>query len=409
VAEPSGLPPGLYERVVSEALGRRLADLHAGLLVRGTLDPEDADVVLAAYVARSVRRALRSLAGDGAERVARQAALCNEILALVARSAPGAVDDPADRVAGSHDLLLARLEPAVPPAAPRRPGRPQVPLSALRVITTTYVGVTDRRALDALAAPGAQIRVCYETRTTRLHAKAWVLHRRSGFGTAYVGSSNLSRSALVDGLEWNVRLAEAEQPHLVDVCAATFDNYTRPSSPTSPSGTDHDSTGRSPGSGGPDDLPIQITALEVRPWPFQAEILDHLEAERIVHGRWRNLVVSHRHRQDGHRRLDYQHLRAAGRVDRLLFVAHREQILRQSLSTFRHVLRDGSFGEVFVAGERPESWRHVFASVQSLHRLDLASLPPDRFDLVIVDEFHHAEAANYTRLLEHLRRRCSWA
>jgi hypothetical protein len=134
VPEPAGLPAGLYERLVSEALGRRLADLDPGLVVRGALDPDDADVVLTAYVARSLRRALRSLPGEGAERVARQAALCNEILALVARSAPGAVDDPADRVAGSHDLLLARLEPAVAPAGPRRPGRPQVPLSAAAVL-----------------------------------------------------------------------------------------------------------------------------------------------------------------------------------------------------------------------------------------------------------------------------------
>ena len=69
--------------------------------------------------------------------------------------------------------------------------------------------------------------------------------------------------------------------------------------------------------------------------------------------------------------LDYRRLREAGAVDSLLFVAHREEILGQSLSTFRHIMRDGSFGERFVGGERPTEWRHVFASVQSLARLDL--------------------------------------
>jgi hypothetical protein len=72
---------------------------------------------------------------------------------------------------------------------------------------------------------------------------------------------------------------------------------------------------------------------------------------------------------------------------------------------FRHVLRDGTFGETLVAGTRPADWRHVFASVQSLHRLDLSTVDPAAFDIVIVDEFHHAEAPTYTRLLEHLRPR----
>ena len=95
----------------------------------------------------------------------------------------------------------------------------------LRVITTTYIGATDRRALDRLVELGADVKVSYETRTTRLHAKAWLFHRATGFTTAYVGSSNLSKAALVDGLEWNVRLSDLEQGHLLDTFQATFDEY----------------------------------------------------------------------------------------------------------------------------------------------------------------------------------------
>ena len=77
----------------------------------------------------------------------------------------------------------------------------------LRVITTTYLGATDARALDALVNDyGAEVRVKYETDRTRLHAKAWLLRRNTGFHTAYVGFSKLSHAALVDGQEWNVRL-----------------------------------------------------------------------------------------------------------------------------------------------------------------------------------------------------------
>ena len=95
----------------------------------------------------------------------------------------------------------------------------------MRVITTTYVGATERRALDRLVSLGAEVKVSYETRTTRLHAKSWLFRRASGFSTAYVGSSNMSKAALVDGLEWNVRLSNVEQPHLLATFADTFDNY----------------------------------------------------------------------------------------------------------------------------------------------------------------------------------------
>ncbi|NEK87936.1 DUF3427 domain-containing protein [Blastococcus saxobsidens] len=140
----------------------------------------------------------------------------------------------------------------------------------------------------------------------------------------------------------------------------------------------------------------------VRPFPYQQEILDDLAAERIVHGHSRNLVVM----ATGTGKtvvsaLDYQRLRAAGTVESLLFVAHRKELLAQSRDTFRRVLDDEAFGELFVGGERPRAWQHVFASVQSLAHLDLADL--DRhFDFVVVDEFHHAEASTYRRLLEHL-------
>jgi HKD family nuclease len=74
----------------------------------------------------------------------------------------------------------------------------------LRVLTTTYTGSTEAEALDTLVSLGAQVRFSYDTSNTRLHAKAWLFHRESGFSTAYVGSSNLMHSAQVRGLEWNI-------------------------------------------------------------------------------------------------------------------------------------------------------------------------------------------------------------
>jgi HKD family nuclease len=96
----------------------------------------------------------------------------------------------------------------------------------LRVITSTYTGSTERRAVDELVRRfGADVRISYETQSTRLHAKAWLFRRDSGFDTAIVGSSNLSRAALLDGLEWNVRLSGIATPELLRKFEATFDTY----------------------------------------------------------------------------------------------------------------------------------------------------------------------------------------
>jgi superfamily II DNA or RNA helicase len=100
--------------------------------------------------------------------------------------------------------------------------------------------------------------------------------------------------------------------------------------------------------------------------------------------------------------LDYGALRARLSRSRLLFIAHREEIIDQSLATFRYALRDASFGEKWVGGSRPTRFDHVFASIQSLNAADLGAMPADHFDVVIVDEFHHAAASSYERVLDHL-------
>ncbi|MGV0602610.1 phospholipase D-like domain-containing protein, partial [Mycolicibacterium pulveris] len=95
----------------------------------------------------------------------------------------------------------------------------------LRLLTTIYTGSTERAALDQLRNLGAEISVSYDVTSTRLHAKAWIFHRRSGFSTAYVGSSNLTHSAQHTGLEWNVRVSSARNPDVVAKFEAMFESY----------------------------------------------------------------------------------------------------------------------------------------------------------------------------------------
>ncbi len=269
----------------------------------------------------------------------------------------------------------------------------------LRVLTTTYTGSTEGRALDALRDLGADIRVSYDMSTTRLHAKAWLFHRRSGFSTAYIGSSNLTYSAQISGLEWNVRVSGARNPDVIDKVAAVFESYWN-SGDFVPydAATFAAETARS--TSGP---VVMFSPIELRPEPFQERLLEQIALAR-EQGHHRNLLVS----ATGTGKtvmaaLDYARLREALQRSRLLFVAHREEILEQSLATFRHCLRDHAFGELWVGGQRPRQFDHVFASIQSLNAAGFGSLEPGHFDVVIVDEFHHAAAPSYRALLEHVK------
>jgi HKD family nuclease len=271
----------------------------------------------------------------------------------------------------------------------------------LRVLTTTYMRATEVKAIELLHRLGAEVRISYDDGSTRLHAKAWLFHRQSEYSTAYVGSSNLSHAAQTEGLEWNVRIAQADQPDLHAEMGDVFESYWEDADRFEPFDGTEPATRRLVRALSEPERASDFFAFELEPKEWQKPILRELQEARAL-GRTKNLVVA----ATGTGKtliaaFDYEQLLHLGQVDSLLFVAHRREILEQARRVFRHVLRREHFGELWVDGQRPEANRHVFASIQSLAQA--TDLPSEVFDHVIVDEVHHAAAKSYVDLLDRLR------
>ncbi len=437
----SDLCPGVYDALLTEELRAELGRLPESLRAQiGELSPEDAIDYISRYVGDRVRTALREAFEEHEEMVLQRAntlirgfALGPSVLQQVLEAIAATVEDvpppplvPLSQSAlvtnetgiNYHAVLRSELRTAdrVDLICPFI-GNQGLNLifdtisnfgERLRVLTTTYLGATNQRAVERLAETGAQIKIVYERseQKTALHAKAWVFHRNSGFTTATIGSSNLSHRALVDGLEWNVRLGTADAPQLLEELRVTFERlWQNASEDTYKPSRDSERLRSALRAEGTSQSETRFFA-DIRPYPHQQEALDELAYARLE-GRTCNLVVAAT--GTGKTLLaafDYQRLIGQlGQRPSLLFVAHREDILSQSLEAFRAVLRDNDFGELNVGIFKADQWRHVFASVQSLANSDLVEIAPERFDVVVIDEFHHAEAPTYLRLLEHFRPR----
>ena len=458
------LPPGLYEQVINTALNRELSEIPDARKSVAPIDKAEASKVLAQYLADVVQKGLENVLDNGGD-ISTQIGLANQIVTLIQNTTQEA-DFAALSVDQRAEQLLALLREQDPRLAIGKTAadlsRPETSIAQsslftgaihepqmytelkkeivsadridmlvsfikwsglrllmdelreftqnggeLRIITTSYMGATDVKAIEELhALANTKIKVSYDTKRTRLHAKTYVFYRDTSFTTAYVGSSNLSNAAISSGLEWNVKITRRDLPETIDKIAATFESYWNSSEFEYYSEEQKERLARALQAEKYFDANnAEVYTMDIAPYSYQQEILDKLEAERAVRGYTRNLVVA----ATGTGKtvisaLDYKRFckQHPGKVCRLLFVAHREEILRQSLYAFRAVLKDANFGELFVGNYRPEGIDHLFLSIQTFNSQDFtAKTAPDFYDYIVVDEFHHAAAPTYQKLLSY--------
>ena len=277
------LHPGLYEQVINRRISDELAGVSDARKATSKIDAAEASKVLSQYLGEVVQKAMDHVSdvGDGIDG---QVKLANSIVALVQQMtdeddfAAMSVDARAEQlltllsekdprlVTGKSAADIARPETSIAQSSlftgaihePQMYAEMKKEIvtadridmlvsfikwsglrlimdelraftqngGTLRIITTSYMGATDVKAVEELRTlPNTQIKVSYNTQTTRLHAKAYIFYRDTGYTTAYVGSSNLSNAALTSGLEWNTKVTRKDLPETIDKITATFEYY----------------------------------------------------------------------------------------------------------------------------------------------------------------------------------------
>lgn len=274
----------------------------------------------------------------------------------------------------------------------------------LRLLTGDYMDGTDPNALRLLLdlasvwEESVQLRV-FETHTSSFHPKTYIFRDSSGEGLAFIGSSNLSESALGSGLEWNYRiLSSREHSGFKEVTRAFEDLFHHPSTVTlTPDWVDAYEHRRRPERARAIEVVRETPDAPPQPNAVQRDALRKL-AETRAEGNRAGLVVL----ATG---IGKTWLSAfdSNRPEfrRILFVAHREEILAQSLDTFRKIRPGARLGHYNGRQKQPDA-DVLFASIQTLGRANhLRVFDRNEFDYIVVDEFHHAAAATYRRLIEY--------
>ncbi|MBS5884061.1 DEAD/DEAH box helicase [Clostridium sp.] len=462
---------GLYEQVINSEIQKQLESLeHEKFIIeKSKIDNEEAKVILSQYISKVIRKSLnyiRDKEKEDSDKLLKQIEACNDIINILSEVSNGndikkyEIDKNGEMLNALYSKINnkkslnketsvrsvtplsqsslftgASLEPNMLGELNKEiltsdsidllvsfikwsglrciiDSLKEATMSGkkLRIITTSYMGATDAKAIDELSKlPNTEIKISYDTERTRLHAKAYMFKRNTGFTTSYIGSSNLSNVALTSGLEWNIKITEQDSFDIIKKFEATFESYWNDGEFVSYLGTEEDKNilKRSLYKEkriGEEEFKF---SFDIRPYAYQKEILDKLRVEREIFNKNKNLVIA----ATGVGKtvisaFDYKNFCKGNKKqpNRLLFVVHREEILKQARDTFRAILKDNNFGDLMVDGNVPDSLENLFVSIQSLNSKDLCEITTDDYyDFIIVDEFHHAAAPSYQRLLSYYK------
>jgi len=447
------LPYGIYDLLLDDGVREALSRNPELRSVLGKLDPEEQPARYAAFVARVVEQALREESDANA-----RLAICNRLVELISTE-PARSHFEKHRIAPSNRSLLLEVTPPqynrsnVPrphtsisesslftgsPYEPQLVNELQQEMRSadevdilisfikwsglrllmpafhdlrnrnvpVRVITTSYMGASDAPAVEWLAGlPNVTVKVSYDTERTRLHAKAYHFRRLSGFSTAYIGSANLSHSAITSGLEWNLKVTSQDMAQILEKFTAEFETYWHSREFVWFNPEDPEPLKKAIANARNNRKErLKTPFFDLLPHPFQERILEQLAIERRVQGRMRNLVIA----ATGTGKtvisaFDYKRFFDENKGQaRLLFLAHRQEILEQAIGTFRNVLRDTNFGELQVGPYQAARLDHLFCSVGMLASRRLWKQVGDHFyDYIVIDEAHHGTADSYRPVFDH--------
>ncbi len=457
------LQNGLYEQVISVEMDEALRNISEESKYTESIGADEAPAILSSYLERVIKVGLEVIQ-EKTDNVSKQVELVNRIISMVNSCTDGSEEDivsekaeqlkailqdapltsltnktaknlvrPETSIAMSSLFTGAHREPNLYTEINKEIGscdRIDMMVSfirwsgvrlimkelqdfteaghSLRIITTSYMGATEFRAIEELSKlKNTEIKISYDGERTRLHAKVYVFYRNTGYSTAYVGSSNLTQPAMTSGCEWNVKFTKQDSSDVFDKVEASYNGYWNSGDFETYDSSKADMLRKAlqhqRGKGEKDGLK-RAYFVEVRPYPYQQAILDKLNAEREIRGSWKNLVSA----ATGTGKtiiaaFDYKNqVTRLGYRPTLLFIAHRREILEQSIECFREVLGDSEFADLYVGSYEPSQYKYLFISNDMINSRDfMGVLNPDFYEYIVFDECHHIAAKTYQNVLEY--------
>ena len=284
----------------------------------------------------------------------------------------------------------------------------------IRILTGNYLGITQPSALYLLKKKlGSRVDMrFYNEKERSFHPKSYIFHYER-YSDIYIGSSNISRSALTSGIEWNYRFSSVSDPKNYEKFYQVFEDLFEHHSII----IDNEELKRYSQNW---HRPAVAKDLERYEYSHQNEENESEDTKvRLLYeprgAQIEALCALEDTRAEGAKRALVQAATGVGKTylaafdsksyERVLFVAHREEILKQAAVSFRNVRNSEDYG--FFTGEEKSTDKSViFASVATLGRSEYLSekyFAPDYFQYLVIDEFHHAVNEQYQRIVEYFK------